>query len=321
MTSNGGKAGSLTATATTLTLAKADSSKTAITFNFTKANYGYSAAIANTLEIDTAGGTWANAKQVILAANVLSQTYTTADLNSVLLSMNLTPGKAQALQIRVMQSISTSSPPTVAPIYSNVIKLTATPYAVVNISYLYVPGDYQGWAPATADSLISLTSNGIYQGVINFPAGGTFQFKLTPAKNFSASYGSAGAGKISLTASANLTVPTAGSYLIVADINAGTITETPFVWSIIGDATTGGWNTDTDMKFNNGPKQQWELTTPLTAGGFKFRKNHDWGVSYGSLTTPGILDTQNNNNITVTTAGNYSITLNVATLTYTITKK
>src|SRR3546814_3971117 len=53
-------------------------------------------------------------------------------------------------------------------VFSNVVTVRSKPIPLT--SWVYVPGGYQGWDPATADSLVSLTGNGIYTGIIAFPA-------------------------------------------------------------------------------------------------------------------------------------------------------
>ena len=43
---------------------------------------------------------------------------------------------------------------------------------------------------------------------------------------------------------------------------------------IIGDATPGGWDTDTEMNFDT-QKQRFWVDVTLTAGEFKFRADND----------------------------------------------
>ncbi len=312
--------GTLTASTTSPALNKANLTATAVTFTTTMPNYGYSAAITNTLQLDIKGDNFATPKkEVILGSGVLSQAYTVQDFNNLLLAMNLPTGISSQIEVRVKSSLSS----TAGFAYSNVIGLAATPFALV--SYIYVPGAYQGWTPATADSLQSATGNGIYTGIINFTPGNLL-FKLTPAKNWNTSYGESSGGNISLGGANNLYVPAAGYYSIVADLNKGTYTVTPAnYYSVIGDAAQG-WSTDVDMKFDNS-LQAWTLKVPLVStGAFKFRTNHDWGISYG-LTSPvngSALTSSSGGNITVAASGTYAITFNAISstnATYTAVKQ
>src|ERR1700744_262384 len=94
---NGGKAGALTASTTTLALNKADSSNNALTLNFTQADYGYAAGVTNTLQIDTAGDNWANPYNTVLGTKVFTQSYTTGAFNKLVLGMGVKAGKAVQL--------------------------------------------------------------------------------------------------------------------------------------------------------------------------------------------------------------------------------
>src|ERR1700744_3891033 len=77
VTSNGGKPGTLTASVTTLPLDKSKVSDPSmvVSFSFTNANYGYNAAVTNTLQIDVPGDNWQNPASVVLATKVTSQGY------------------------------------------------------------------------------------------------------------------------------------------------------------------------------------------------------------------------------------------------------
>jgi hypothetical protein len=348
VTSNGGKAGTLTASVATLPLdkTKLNDPTSVINFSFTAANYGFSAAISNTLEIDVPSDNWKNPTSATLGTNVYSQGYSTNDFNSLLLKLNLVGGVTAQVNVRVMHSIS----PTVTPVYSNVVSLTVTPFNLT--SYVFVAGGYNLYSTANADTLTSATDNGIYVGVIPFTAGsgadGTnADFKIVLNKqNFNGNYGwgstitqgattgfpaattvealSTASNDGNLFALSGATDDAATqiySNYITLDLNKNTISLTPTQWSIVGDASPGGWpngsgpQSDTDMKFSN-TNQVWYVVANLTAGGaIKFRLNHDWttnlGGSNGTLTSGG-------SNISITTAGKYLITLDPIALTYTL---
>lgn len=98
--------------------------------------------------------------------------------------------------------------------------------------------------------------------------------------------------------------------------------ETVFqVISIMGGATPGKWDTDTDMNTTDGNIYTLKNVS-LTAGPLKFRGNHSWTLPYnwGGATFPsgtGIEDDPNG--ITIPTAGIYNITFNKTTLQYSFT--
>lgn len=305
-----GTGAALTASANNLVLQRVNAANQALNFTWTKANYGFNAAVTNTLQLDKAGSNFANPKEVILPAGSSSKSYSVIEFNALMLSMNLPTGANSAVETRLKSEVAGSD--AVAPVYSNIVSLTVNPYAL--ISFVYVPGAYQGWNPATADSLISPTSNNIYTGIIKFPAGST-EFKITPAKKWDVAYGDAGGGTVS-TSGGNLSVPSAGTYRLTLNLNDNTFTAAKYSWGVIGSATAGGWDSDTDLTYNNGT-QEWSLTTSLSAGEIKFRLNDDWGTNYGG--TGGTL-AQGGANIAVPAAGTYKITFNLTNNTYSVVK-
>ncbi|QKJ28695.1 SusE domain-containing protein [Mucilaginibacter mali] len=298
----------LSASTTTPVLTKATLTSTAITIIGTPQSYGYNAAVSYSFQLAVKGTNFAAPTEVALPVGTFTKTYTVQDFNNLLLSMKLPVNQAAQVDVRLKSSLSATAGIT----YSNVITITATPFPLT--AYIYVPGAYQGWNPATADSLQSATGNGVYTGIINF-IGTDFHFKVTPAKKWDVAYGDAGGGKIS-TSGGDILSPQAGVTQVTVDLNQNTITfGTPaFYFSAIGDATALGWGGDTDMKYVYATGN-WELTTNLTAGGaFKVRMNHDWGTSFGLLATPDgkTLTSNNGGNVPITTAGTYKITFTPA---------
>ena len=305
----------LSASATSVVLTKPNIANTAVTLTLAKPNYGFSAAATNTLQLSTSAS-FASTKDFTLDAGILTKAFTVLDFNALLLSMNLPTGVASTVNVRVKSTVAAS----IAPIYSNTVAMTVTPFAL--IEQLIMPGAYQGWNPPTADSLTSETGNGIFIGTIQFDASGS-KFKLMKGKSWAIpqyGVGAGGAGTIAL-GGGDITGPTTSApytrdnFQVTADLNSNTIVYDLNSWGIIGSATAGGWNDDTVMKYNNTTKT-WTLTTTLVAGAFKFRKNHNWGTnlggSGGNLSAGGA-------DINVATGGTYTITLNTATNKYTIT--
>jgi hypothetical protein len=317
-----GTAAALNTSVSSVVLTKPNIANTAITFTFSPASFGYDAAVTNTLQIARTGTSFASPKEFTLDPGVTTKSFTVLDFNALLLSMNLTPGTASQIDVRLKSSISTA----VNPVYSNVKSVSVTPFAL--IEYLYMPGAYQGWNPTSADSLTSETGNGIYKGTIQFNAS-TSEFKLLKKKSWGAPEYGRGSAEAGGTPSAlisvggqNLVGPTTNApyardnFEVVADLNANTIAYTLNSWGIIGSATAFGWGDDTVMKYNNTTKK-WTITASLSAGEFKFRKNHNWGTNLGG--SGGTLN-DGGNNIPIASAGTYTITLDPVAKTYTITQ-
>lgn len=87
-------------------------------------------------------------------------------------------------------------------------------------------------------------------------------------------------------------------------------------WSIIGPAGVD-WNTDLPLTYNCDTKT-FDITRTLNAGDFKFRANNAWTLNYGSSSNTGGAIVANGNNITVATAGTYTIKLDLNSMVYTI---
>jgi hypothetical protein len=82
---------------------------------------------------------------------------------------------------------------------------------------------------------------------------------------------------------------------------------------IIGSATAGGWDTDTDMRLADPTrvdKNTWTITVYLNAGEVKFRALDDWAVNWGAADYPTGTGVNNGANIPIATAGYYKVTLN-----------
>jgi hypothetical protein len=112
----------------------------------------------------------------------------------------------------------------------------------------------------------------------------------------------------------NIPVTTAGTYTLMLDLSSPrnykyTMTQ----WGIIGSATAGGWDSDTDLTPN--ADNTWTITTTLNAGEIKFRANNGWDINYGGS---GGNIAAGGANIAVATAGTYTITLDLVNGTYTI---
>jgi len=297
--SNVAPAGTLTASATTLTLTQATGANAAVTFTYPLAtSTGYVVPVTTTLQIDLKGKNFTTAREIVVSKTTYAPTV--SELNVMALALGAKVGETAQLEVRLKSGAAVN-----ALTYSNVVTLTIKPYLAS--AWIYAPGAYQGWTPATADSLISLSSDGIYTGMIAFTAG-NLEFKITPAKTWDLSYGDGGSGTLSTTGG-NLNGGTAVVKQVTVNLNTKTFTiAAPLEWALIGDATPGGWTADTDMKgVNDGKYTTYSLKTTLGVGEFKFRFGHAWDVNLGGGATLSL----GGDNIKVTTAGTYTITLTV----------
>jgi len=112
---------------------------------------------------------------------------------------------------------------------------------------------------------------------------------------------------------------TAGSYIVSLNTTTGEynflLIENFATVGIIGDATPGGWDADTDMERDAADSSIWNLRVELTDGEAKFRAEDDWTVNWGAGDFPTGTATRDGANIPVT-AGEYNITFNSTTGDY-----
>lgn len=100
----------------------------------------------------------------------------------------------------------------------------------------------------------------------------------------------------------------AGDYNITFNRTTGVFSFNYLTISVIGSATPGGWNADTNLTSTDGVNYSLSGLA-LIEGELKFRQGNAWTVSWGSSSFPG--GTANNsNNIAVSSASNYTVHFN-----------
>ncbi|WP_276865033.1 SusF/SusE family outer membrane protein [Mediterranea massiliensis] len=174
--------------------------------------------------------------------------------------------------------------------------------------FIYLPGNHQGWNTSNAPALRSPNFDGVYTGFSYLDG----DFKFNKSRDASWADGeynyndfSTYSPEITLGEGTNFNVATPAFYYIVADVATGALKVTATTWGIIGDATVGGWNTDTPLVYN-ATDATWSVTTNLGAGKFKFRANGDWNINLGGDVSNLA---QDGSDIAVEEAGNYTITV------------
>jgi hypothetical protein len=309
----------LTVNQTAVVLTAAKDTTSVVSFSWPAVTYPIKAAVTYTMQVDLPSDTvgsaaWGKATSVPIGNDVLSKSYTGKDLNALALAMGLTSGSAGNLVFRIRAEQDRAT-------YTRAVPLTVTPYVTQSVyPLLYIPGDFQGWSPATAPTAAALQPK-IYEGYIYIPSGVTTYFKMTTARDWNhINYGDAGGGKISEDGqAAGLMAPSAGYIQVSLNLNTNTWQATKTTWSILGDATPGGWDRDTQLTYNPST-QVWTVTADmLSTGSFKFRANNAWVTDFG-VDANGKLAYADSpvygynpavNNITVPASGNYTLTLDL----------
>jgi hypothetical protein len=108
---------------------------------------------------------------------------------------------------------------------------------------------------------------------------------------------------------------TKGIYNVTFNSITGEYSFTPATIGLIGNATPGGWDSDTDMPEDAAAIGVVKLNVMLTQGEAKFRANDAWDINWGAADFPTGIGVANGPNIPVP-AGNYTVTFNVNTGEY-----
>lgn len=287
-----------------------------MTMQWDNPDYGFPSAPSYEIQMAPAGDNFTN-PSLLANVNGTSFSITVGEMNAKLLGLDYPSGEETSLEFRVVASLSDSLDKQLsAPITLSFIPYSTCKYCPA----IYVPGGYQSasgygsdWTPADAPALNAPEDKDVYQGYV-YMANGSNQFKFTPERNWALDFGDDGGDGTLEVQSANIELADPGYYKIDVDFNAMTYTTLNTQWGLIGDAT-GSWETDQDMSYDADAKV-WTLTTDLSPGAIKFRANDAWSLNYGDNGGDGILEL-NGSDISVSAAGNYTVTLNLSTWPYT----
>lgn len=149
------------------------------------------------------------------------------------------------------------------------------------VEYIYVPGNHQGWAPDKAPALHGANFDGVWTGYSMLDGG----FKFTQERAWAAEY--KGSDFITLpqgftTDGGDIIASPKAFYFIKADVTNSKLEVTEVKsYGIIGDATPGGWDADTDMTWDAEKMAYIIKDITLKDGKVKFRANDGWDVNVG----------------------------------------
>jgi starch-binding outer membrane protein SusE/F len=265
----------------TLNLEKAKALANILVMKWDKPEYGFTAPLVYTIEIDNATSNFNKGTAFnISVGEVLESALNHAILDSIAKSYGVADSAISSLKVRIRTNLKNNEK--IDPVYSNVADLKVRRYAPPPTK-LFVPGDYQGWNPATAQVIEFNTASESYEGIVDMAkAGGTGEFKFTNQPNWNGIGYAKGStdGVLSTDGGAPNLKLTPGTYELTASTKNLTWSSKLVNWGLIGDATPNGWGADTDMKYDQATKM-YTLTADMTSGQFKLRKNDDWGTNRG----------------------------------------
>ena len=309
------------ASPSTIVLSSDNKFKSVTTLSWQNVAFPINAPVTYTLQIDVATDTigdnaWQNAVRIPVGEDVLSKSFIGSELNDMAKDLGLIADVSGQLVVRVEAYMDRAA-------YSEAIVLNITPFTpAVVFGQLYMPGSYNSFDAATAN-ILSAIDSGVYQGYLTFPAG-QLQFNFITDRVDGITYGADSSGNFTEGGSNNFSVPSAGSYQITVNLNTMSYTAVPYSWGIIGTATPGGWDNDTNMTYDY-LTGEWTYTGQLIPGALKYRLNDAWTVNYGQNTNADpVVYLDNQGAYTISEAGLYKITFKVnpdpATANYSVTR-
>ncbi|NMM49534.1 SusE domain-containing protein [Marinigracilibium pacificum] len=320
----------ITATPNSILISEPDTSNILLTVDWPAVDYHRDVPVTYSIQITTPGDTalWNNAWEKIVGDDILTAGLTGKELNTIAIEkFGIAPEESGILAIRVKSYVDRAA-------FSQPVTFEVTPYEVIT-SYpsLYIAGDFQGWNISNAATIVSVEDNGIYEGYLYLPEGGTNEFKVYAQPDWApVSYGDGGNGTVieANYAGGNFIAPSSGYYLFSVDLNTMTYLLIKTEWGIIGAATPSGWDADTDLTYDEN-SQSWKVTADMIANGsFKFRANDGWQIDFGideegnlAYANHPWLDYVEQPHLTVPEDGNYTITLDLhipGKYTYSIVK-
>lgn len=197
--------------------------------------------------------------------------------------------------------------------YIMTINMEDMTYAFEPVSYLWTPGNSNGWNHADSQLLTFDADRGVYTGYAHLNGG----FKFTDAANWDGTnYGNGGDGVLDPDGGAgNLEAPVDGLYYCEVDLTSKTYSITLMqTWGLIGGFNS--WGASVAMT-PSADFLTWTGTIDLAAGDeFKFRANDGWDFNLGGQLNNLV---GGGDNLKADEAGKYEITLSFANLPYTAT--
>ncbi|MDV7188555.1 SusE domain-containing protein [Lutibacter sp. TH_r2] len=292
------------------------------TLTWDSADYGNPTEIDYSIEFAKAGTDFADPYVAGETTNNLI-TWNILEFNGAVVTAGLSPFIEGELEIRVVSTVGATGVETQT---SEPISVFVTPFTT-DLPTIAVPGNHQGWDPATAPLLASSAFGETdYEGYVWLD--GEYKF-IAPDQTGSFFWGNTDWGDdgtfsgklIDEDGEANANATVAGYYFVQANTTDLTYATTAVSWGIIGEATPTGWDADTDLVYDSETRIL-SVDIDLAPGGFKFRGNNEWGAfDLGTVNDDGNL--VSGGDLTFEGAsGNYHVVLDLSNpreYTYSIT--
>jgi hypothetical protein len=299
-----------------------------------------------TLQLDTEADNFSS-PVALTSTTATTFTMSVGEMNGKLLGMGLATGTAHNLVLRVMADLTNSSD--MDNVYSEVVHFTVTPFeAQIFYPPIYLLGDatQPGWDNANALPMFGFSETQ-FAIVASLSGEGKFLKFIKTLGAWAPQWGTDATGtgeggplvyRPDETVADPPAIPApvaAGEYRIFADIQAltYTITKASETLYLLGDGTTPGWDNANALPMTKLSPGVFEISTTLGGSGkfFKFIETlGQWAPQYGT----DDFGTSDGGNLIFrpteavpdpkampcpATAGSYKITVNLASMTYTVT--
>lgn len=194
----------------------------------------------------------------------------------------------------------------------NVLDMT---YSFSRISYLWTPGQSNGWSQTASQRLRFDAASGTYRGVAYLDT----EFKFSNQENWDGTnFGFAEEGKLSTAGdAANIPVSAPGLYWLV--VNEADLTYSMTQINTLGAiGANGDWNTDVVLT-PSADFLKWTGNVTFAAGdSWKVRANGGWDINWGG-NTDDMEFNAGNNFPGPASAGTYAVEVDFSTLPYKVT--
>lgn len=265
-----------------------------------KANYGVSAVVNYVV---TLTNNTTNKSLVIGETGDAKLALTNGAMNTLMAKVGAYPGQKYDFTV----SLVSKAYEAFADAASNTVTFKATPYDPnadkITWKYAYIAIGYPDWDYSKAYMIGDPDGDGVYSGYANFDGAATY-----------AILDGADITKV-LAKDQQVTNDGKGFIQITLAGDKVTQSEKGFVWGVIGDATSNGWDKDTKFEYD-ATTRLWKQTVILLDKEFKFRANDDWAFNYGPEADKvselsGNLVAGSEKNFKVVKASAYIVTLNL----------
>lgn len=237
--------GEMDALGTSYELTAANAAKLMETFKWSKSDFGYSAGITYTVQMDLAGENFENAVDVFSVMGSDSSDVTVEVVNRAMLALQKVyeypDNSKQTVEFRLKSTITEAA----EPLYSDVITSDITFYVAFPETMFMIGADFGNWSwdsDGVAEMVPVNGAPGAFWCVRYFNANNGFKWapKRAWANDFSQLTENVGF----IQSGGNAAVTTSGMYMVYLDFVKGIITIEPAQIFGIGDCF-GGWGAGT----------------------------------------------------------------------------